>query len=75
MGFKDIWSYTGGCFPVLRYLCGGLAAVFPDTTTVESDFSIVKYANDDLRNSLTGSSLEVILHAKQFRILQAIDTK
>ena len=75
MGFKDSWPYTGSHFPVLRYFCGGLATVFPDTTTVESDFSIVKYDNDDLRNSLTDSSLEVILHAKQFRILQAIDTK
>ena len=75
MVFKDGWSDTGGRFSVLRDFCGGLATIFPVTATVESDFSIVKYDNDDLRNSLTDSSLEVILHAKQFRILQAIDTK
>ena len=75
MGFKDVWSYTGGHFPVLQYICGGLVTVFPGTATVESDFSIFKYVNNDFRTSLTDFSLQGILHAKQFRLLQAIDTK
>ena len=75
MGFNDGSSYTGGCFTVLRDFCCGLTTVFPDNATVESDFSIVKYVKNDFRTSFTDFSLEGILHAKQFRLLQAIDTK
>ena len=73
--FKDVWLYTSGRFPVLRDFWGGLATVFPGTATVESDFSIVKYAMNDFRNSLKDLLLEGILHAKKFRLLQAIDNK
>ena len=75
MGFMDGWSYTGVRFTVLRYFCSGLVTVFPGTDTVESDLSIVKYFKNDFRNSLTDFYLEGILLAKQFRMLQAIDTK
>ena len=75
MEFKDGWSYTGGHFPVLREFCGGLATVFPGTATVESDFSIVKYAMNDFRTSLKDLLLEGILHANKFILLQAIDNK
>ena len=75
MGFKDVWSYTGGRFPVLQYFCGGLATVFPGTAMAYSDFSIVKYVNNEYQNLLKDFSLEGILHENKFRLLQAIDTK
>ncbi len=74
-GFKEGWLLTGGRFPELQDFCGGLATVFPGTATVESDFSVLKYAKNDYRTALTDFSLEGILHAKQFRMLQAIDTQ
>ena len=75
MVFQDDWSYTGGRFLMLWDFSDGSATVFPGTATVESDFSIVKYVNNDFRISLTDFSLEGILHAKKFRLLQAIDDK
>ena len=59
----------------MKGLGGVLAIVFPGTATVESDFSIVKYARNDFWTSLTDFLLEGILHAKQLRLLQAIDNK
>ena len=75
VGFKDGWSYTGVCFPVLRDFCGGLAAIFPGTATVDINLYIVKHVKNDFRTSPTQFLLEGILHANQFRLLQDIDTK
>ena len=54
------------------HFCGGIASAFPGTSTVESDFSIVKYEKDEYRMSLTDFSLEGILHSKQFEKLSEI---
>ena len=43
-----------------------MAAAFPGTSNVESDFSIVKWEKDVTRMSLSDFSLEGILHAKQY---------
>jgi hypothetical protein len=49
----------------LRQFCGGLATAFPHTTSVESDFSILKWEMDQSRSGLTDLSLEGIFQAKQ----------
>jgi hypothetical protein len=36
----------------LRQFCGGLATAFPNTCAVESDFSVVKYDQDNRRTDL-----------------------
>ncbi|BFI14114.1 hypothetical protein MPTK1_5g00010 [Marchantia polymorpha subsp. ruderalis] len=51
------------------------ACAFPGTSTVESDFSIVKWEKDVGRASLTDFSLEVILHAKQFNQMRSINVQ
>jgi hypothetical protein len=56
----------------LRQLCDGLATAFPNTTSVESDFSIVKWEKNDSRSSLTSLSLVGIMHAKQFEQIKMI---
>jgi hypothetical protein len=35
------WGILGTQFPKLKRLCGGFASVFPGTSTVESDFSVI----------------------------------
>ncbi|CAK9233065.1 unnamed protein product [Sphagnum troendelagicum] len=40
--FNEAWDCLKGRFMQLRQLCGGLATTFPNTTSVESDFSIIK---------------------------------
>ncbi|KAH6587214.1 hypothetical protein BASA50_001347 [Batrachochytrium salamandrivorans] len=39
ISFEDAWSVVGSRFCMLKEFCGGLATVFPNTATVESDFS------------------------------------
>ena len=54
-------------------LDGGNKAVFPGTSTVESDFSVIGWEKDEYRFSLTDISLEGILHAKQGKVLSQIE--
>jgi hypothetical protein len=49
-----------------------LAIVFPSTTSIESDFSILKWEMDANRTGLMHLSLEGIFQAKQRAILQAL---
>lgn len=70
--FEDGWKLAQDRFLTLREFCGGLATAFPGTSTVESDFSIVKWEKDNSRVSLTDFSLEGILHANQFKRMRAI---
>jgi hypothetical protein len=49
----------------LRMFFGGFATMFPNTATVESDFSIMRYEKNDYRHSLSNISIAGIMHAKQ----------
>ena len=66
-GFHDAWIGLHNMYPFLERFAGGLATIFPGTSTVESDFSVVKYEKNKNRMSLSDASLEGILHAKQYR--------
>jgi hypothetical protein len=57
-------------FPLLSKFVGGLVSVFPGTSTVEADFSVIGWEKDDYRTSLTNFSLEGILHCKQYEYLK-----
>lgn len=70
--FEEAWDMVGSRFEDLREFCGGLSTAFPGTSTVESDFSVVKGEKDIHRSSLTDLSLEGILHTKQFEELSSI---
>ena len=64
--FEDAWSVVGSRFRMLKEFCGGLATVFPNTATVESDFSRLGLEKNEYRKSLTDFSLEGVLHSKQY---------
>jgi len=70
--FNEAWDYLKGRFMQLHQLCGGLAVAFPNTTSVESDFSIVKWEKNDSHSSLTSLSLTGIMHVKQFEQIKMI---
>jgi len=70
--FNEAWDCLKGRFMQLRQLCGGLAIVFLNTMSVESDFSIVKWEKNDSHSSLTNLSLVNIMHAKQFKQIKMI---
>jgi hypothetical protein len=59
-------------FSAIRAFCRDLATSFPNTASVESDFSILGWGKDAFRKSLTDFSLEGILHCKQFDQLMAL---
>jgi len=61
--FNEAWDCIKGRFSLLRMLCGGLATAFPNTTSVESDFSVVQWEKDNSRTSLTNLSLAGVMLA------------
>ncbi|KAI9909043.1 hypothetical protein PsorP6_014862 [Peronosclerospora sorghi] len=70
--FRKAWKLTSGRFKKLEMFCGGLASIFPGTSSVESDFSILKWEKYIHRRSLTDFSLEGVMHARQFKLLQKL---
>ncbi|RHY86071.1 hypothetical protein DYB37_009856 [Aphanomyces astaci] len=66
--FNDGWNSIGRSrFSQLRRFCSGVASVFANTTSVESDFSILKWEKDEFRKNLFDLSLEGVFQAKQFK--------
>ena len=66
---RNAWSTLQHTYPLLAKFFGGLASLFPGTSTVESDFSIIGFEKSDDRESLTNFSIERILQCKQFELL------
>ena len=73
--FDKGWGLCQGWFDSLRQFAGGLASMFPNTASVESDFLLVGVEKTVYRQSQTDFSLEGILHAKQFESLCAISSE
>ena|SRR5437773_12384954 len=59
-------------FDILRDFCGGIATIFLNTATVESDFSVLGWEKNEYRQSLTDLSLEGIMQCKQFELLSSL---
>lgn len=70
VSFDGGWSVLKGLFESLKFCAGGSASVFPGTSQVESEFSIIMAAKYDLRTSITDLSL--VLHCKQFSMLASL---
>ncbi len=65
VSFTEVWDKIGVPFNQLRQFCDMLATVFPNTMSVESDFSILKWENDNNRPSMIDLTLEGIFQCKQ----------
>jgi hypothetical protein len=70
--FNDVWEALGIPFATLRTFCGGLATLFPNSTSIESDFSVLKWEKDPYRDNLLDLSLEGVFQSKQFEALAII---
>ena len=70
--FQNGWKILDSRFPLLCQFVGGLASVFPGTSTVESNFSVIGWEKNEYRTSLTNFSLEGILHCKQYDHLKGL---
>jgi hypothetical protein len=60
MFFNTGWDDLKGRFEHLQMFCGGLANAFANTTSVESDFSILKWEKDNFQQSMMNLTLEGI---------------
>ena len=70
--YQDAWNGLHNTYILMRRFVGGLANIFLGTSTVESDFSVLKYDKNRNHMSLSDSSLEGILHSKQYRCMQSL---
>ena len=72
-GFDAGWAIVEGRnLDILKDFCGCLATVFPNTASVESDFSQLAWEKDEYRMSITDLSLEGVLQCKQFELLSSL---
>ena len=71
--FEKAWDMLQGRYDFLRDFCGGIATVFPNTASVESDFSILGYEKDAHRLSITDLSLEGVMQCKQYEFLKSLE--
>ena len=69
--FNDAWDFADR-FNTLRSFCGGLASAFANTTSVESDFSILKWEMNPNRTCMMHLSLEGIFQSKQRALLESM---
>jgi hypothetical protein len=70
--FETAWGIVEGRFNILRDFNGGIATVFANTASVESDFSHLGQEKDIHRKSITDLSLEGVLQCKQFTKLSLL---
>ena len=49
-----------------------MPTMFPNTATIEFDFSILKLSKDEHRKSMTDLSLEGVMQCKQFDALSKL---
>ena len=73
--FEGGWGILGTQFQKLNLLCSGFASVFPGTSTVESDFSVIGLEKNEYWTALTDFSLEGILQCKQYKVVTKILNK
>ncbi|KAH8940421.1 hypothetical protein BDL97_15G087400 [Sphagnum fallax] len=73
LAFKDGWSLLGRPFSNLMEFCGVIATLFPGTSTIESDFSILRWEKDAFRKSLSDFGLEGMLQAKQWMFIEPFE--
>jgi hypothetical protein len=67
--FNTAWDQCGADYIALRSFAAGFATVFPGSSTVEAEFSRVKFICNPRRASLSDYSLEGVLQAAQFESL------
>jgi hypothetical protein len=72
--FNNAWIDLPGRFMHLRDLRGGLGSAFANTTSVESDFSVLKW-EDNFCQSMTNLMSKGIFQTKQSDMLGRIPTE
>jgi hypothetical protein len=70
--FVEGWSLLGACFPNLIDYCGIVVTLFLGTSTLESDFSVLRWEKDELCKALSDFGLEGVLQTKQYLVIEQL---
>ena len=70
--FETAWNYAQNCLHSLKTFCGGIATAFPGTPSVDNNISILKWEKNETSFSLSDFSLEEIIHAKKYNLLNEL---
>ena len=73
MLFSDAWDPLAQSYPDLEDYCGGATTVFPGTSTVEDDLSMITWEKSIHQKLLLDFSLEDVIQSKQYKRLEAIE--
>ena len=73
--YRYAWNGMHNTYPLLESFSGGWAIIFLGTSTVESNFLVVRYEKTRNRMCLSDASLEVILRAKQYRHMHSLGSE
>lgn len=64
--FAECWAPAGAQFPTLRAIAAGFATIFPGSSPVESDFSLLRQDKSPQRSRMADLSVEGKFHARQW---------
>ena len=70
--FADCWAPAGVQFPMLRTVAAGFATIFPGSSPVESDFSILRQDKSPQRSRMADLSVEGKFHARQWEEVEVL---
>jgi hypothetical protein len=71
--FQSCWRPLLPGHPNLREVAAGLATIFPGSSSVESDFSILKLDKSPQRSNLADLTIESQFYARQWRELERLE--
>jgi hypothetical protein len=71
--FQSCWRPLLPRYPNLREVAAGLATIFPGSSSVESDFSILKLDKSPQRSNLADLTIEGQFYARQWRELERLE--
>ena len=73
--FRVGWDIVKNHFTMLRDFCEGIATVFANTASVESDFSILGWEKDKYCLLLTDLALKGVMQCKQHELLKSLSVQ
>jgi hypothetical protein len=71
--FQSCWRPLLPGYPNLREVAAGLATIFPGSSSVESDFSILKLDKSPQRSNLADLTIEGQFYSRQWRGLERLE--
>ena len=72
MLFSDAWDSLTQRYPDLEDYCVGVVTVFPGISTVEADFSVLRWEKSSHQKLMSYFSLAGVMQSRQYKCLEVI---